>query len=291
MNRTRTSLLQIPRRVPSQSARRRKRVYVTLRVIALGLFVVFFVGPILWMILTSFKETADVVDPSKIFVFSPTLDNFAKAISQQNFGLFAWNSLFVASAATGMSLVIGLPAAYAIARFRMMKSVAGILIARALPGISLLVPWYFIFFNLGLTNGYVALLLAHMFIALPLIVWILWSFFNNLPEELEEAAQVDGLTAIGAFARIAVPLARSGIATAVILSFIFSWNNFMFTLVLADSGATTLPVAVYNFIGYAAVDWGGLMAASLIVTMPIAIITLFTQKYIVSGLTGGATKG
>ncbi|WP_317451818.1 carbohydrate ABC transporter permease [Microbacterium sp. NIBRBAC000506063] len=111
------------------------------------------------------------------------------------------------------------------------------------------------------------------------------------PEELEESAQVDGLTAIGAFFRITLPLSVPGIATATILSFIFSWNNFMFALVLAGQSTKTLPVAIFDFIGYASIDWGALMAASVVVTTPIMLIALFTQRYIVSGLTAGATKG
>jgi multiple sugar transport system permease protein len=117
------------------------------------------------------------------------------------------------------------------------------------------------------------------------------SFFDQLPEELEESAQVDGLTAIGAFFRITLPLSVPGIATATILSFIFSWNNFMFALVLSGQATKTLPVAIFDFIGYASIDWGALMAASVVVTTPIMLIALFTQRYIVTGLTAGATKG
>jgi multiple sugar transport system permease protein len=130
-----------------------------------------------------------------------------------------------------------------------------------------------------------------MFVSLPLILYIMMSFFQQLPEELEESGQVDGLTAIGAFLRISLPLSIPGIATATILSFIFSWNNFMFALVLSGPRTKTLPVAVFDFIGYASIDWGALMAASVVVTTPIMLIALFTQRYIVSGLTAGATKG
>ena len=115
---------------------------------------------------------------------------------------------------------------------------------------------------------------------------------DNCEHVVDAAASlVDGLTPIGAFRRIALPLASGGIATAAILSFIFSWNNFMFALVLAGRNTKTLPVAIFDFVGYASIDWGGLMAAATIVTLPIMIIALFTQKYIVSGLTAGATKG
>ena len=130
-----------------------------------------------------------------------------------------------------------------------------------------------------------------MFVALPLIVYIMMGFFDGLPVELEESGQVDGLTPIGSFWYLMLPLSTPGIATAGILSFIFSWNNFLFALVLSSSSTKTLPVAIYDFIGYASIDWGALMAASTVVTLPIMIMSLFAQKYIVSGLTAGATKG
>jgi multiple sugar transport system permease protein len=130
-----------------------------------------------------------------------------------------------------------------------------------------------------------------MFVALPLIVYIMMGYFDSLPIELEESAQVDGLTPIGAFRRITLPLSTPGMATAAILAFIFSWNNFMFALVLSSAQTKTLPVAIFNFVGYASIDWGGLMAAATVVTVPIMVIALFTQKYIVSGMTAGATKG
>ncbi|MGH3495737.1 MAG: carbohydrate ABC transporter permease, partial [Sciscionella sp.] len=111
------------------------------------------------------------------------------------------------------------------------------------------------------------------------------------PTEMEEAAQIDGLSPIGAFVRIVVPVSKGGIATAGILSFIFSWNNFMFALVLSGANTKTLPVAVFDFVSYASINWGAIMAAAVVMTLPIVVIALFAQKYIVSGLTSGATKG
>ena len=128
-------------------------------------------------------------------------------------------------------------------------------------------------------------------VALPLIVYIMMGFFDGLPVELEESGQVDGLTPIGSFWHLMLPLSVPGMATSAILAFIFSWNNFMFALVLSSSSTKTLPVAIYDFIGYASIDWGALMAASTVVTLPIMLMSLFAQKYIVSGLTAGATKG
>src|SRR5699024_5366747 len=162
---------------------------------------------------------------------------------------------------------------------------------RIIPGISLLVPWYYVFANLGLVGGYGVLILSHMFVLIPISVYIMMSFFDSMPLELEEASLVDGLTPIGAFLRILLPLSVPGIATAGILSFIFSWNNFMFALVLSGANTKTLPVAVFDFVSYASIDWGAIMAATVVMTLPIIVIAVIGQKYIVSGLTAGATKG
>lgn len=277
-------------------ARRRRRPFKwgpVGRAVGLAVIVVLFLGPILWMVLASFKYNVQIYDSSKAIFFEPTLDNYGTVFDPRrgNYLVYIWNSFFIAFMATGLSLVLAVPAAYAMSRFVMNKSATVVLLARIIPGVSLLVPWYYIFAQLKMTGSFVPLILSHMFVSLPLILYIMMSFFDQLPEELEESAQVDGLTPISAFFRITLPLSVPGIATATILSFIFSWNNFMFALVLSGPSTKTLPVAIFDFIGYASIDWGALMAASVVVTTPIMLIALFTQRYIVSGLTAGATKG
>ena len=261
------------------------------RAVALAVVVLALIAPLLWMIAASFKTNVDIYDTGKAFVFSPTVDNYGNVLQQANYVQFIGNSLWVAFAATLFSLILGVPAAYSMSRFSMKKSALVVLMARIIPGVSLLVPWYYVFSNLQMVGGYTVLILSHMFVSLPLIVYIMMGFFDSLPEDLEEAALVDGLTHIGAFRRITLPLSVPGVATAGILSFIFSWNNFMFALVLSGADTKTLPVAIFDFVGYASIDWGGLMAAATVVTLPIMVIALFVQKYIVSGLTAGATKG
>lgn len=261
------------------------------RVIALILVIAGFLLPLLWMVLASLKTSLDITDPGKTLIFSPTMDNYRTVFGQENFLPFIWNSFVIGFGSTALSLILGVPAAYAMSRFDMRRSSALVLMARIIPGVSLLVPWYYVFSNLRLVGNYSALILSHMFVALPLIVWIMMSYFDQMPTELEESAQVDGLTPIGAFLRISLPLAMPGIATASILAFIFSWNNFMFALVLSGESTRTLPVAIFNFIAYANIDWGGLMAAATVITVPIMVLALFMQRYIVAGMTAGATKG
>ena len=130
-----------------------------------------------------------------------------------------------------------------------------------------------------------------MLVALPFIVWIMIPNFEAIPRDLEEAAWIDGCTQHQAFFRISLRLSTPGMITACLLAFIFSWNNFMFSLILAGRDTTTLPVAIFNFVSYAYVDWGGLMAAAVMITLPIVILSLCLQKHIISGLTAGAVKG
>lgn len=278
-----------PGAVPRRPAK--PRGYPIFRVVALIIIVILFLAPLAWMLVASLKTNVDIYDASKTILFTPTLDNYTNVLSRNNYFVFIFNSFWVALCSTVFSLILGIPAAYAMSRFTMHRSALVVLLARIIPGVSLLVPWYFIFANLRMVGGFGVLILSHMFVALPLIVYIMISFFDSLPIDLEEQAQVDGLTPIGAFLRISMPLSVPGIATAGILSFIFSWNNFMFALVLSGANTKTLPVAIFNFVSYASIDWGSLMSAAVVVTVPIMIIALFTQKYIVSGLTAGATKG
>jgi multiple sugar transport system permease protein len=283
--------IETPRPVAIAPRRRKPRAYKVFRVVALTLTVLLFIAPLVWMFIASLKTNVDIYDASKTLFFTPTLDNYDNVLSRNNYFGFIFNSFWVALLSTLFSLLIGVPAAYAMSRFAMHRSALVVLMARIIPGVSLLVPWYFIFANMRMVGGFGVLILSHMFVALPLIVYIMISYFDSTPLELEEQAQVDGLTHIGAFLRITLPLSVPGLATAGILSFIFSWNNFMFALVLSGANTKTLPVAIFNFVSYASIDWGSLMAAAVVVTVPIMVIALFTQKYIVSGLTAGATKG
>lgn len=273
------------------AARQRRRLLTTLRAAGIALLVIILGFPVLWMVLASFKNILAISDPTQTFVFTPTISNYERLFTQNDFTPFIVNSAIIAFFATLIALLVGVPAAYAISRFTMGKSSLLILAARVVPGISLLVPWYFMLAQVGLVGTYPGLILAHLFVTLPLVVWIMSGFFDGLPAELEEAGQVDGLSPVGAFLRVTLPLAIPGIATSALLSVVFSWNNFLFSLVLSGNSTRTLPVALFNFISYSSIDWGGLMAASVATTIPVAIIAILAQRYIVSGLTAGATKG
>jgi multiple sugar transport system permease protein len=243
------------------------------------------------MVLTSLRSQVDNVSRVPVWWFTPTLENYQNVISRNNFLDFTWNSFVIAALSTGVGLVLGLPAAYSIARFKQEGLAIAILIARLTPYITYLVPWYLAFRALGLIDTYLALTLTHLIVGMPLIVWIMISFFEGVPQDLEEAAFVDGATRIGAFMRVILPLSTPGIVAASILAFIFSWNQFLFSLVLSGPNTRPVPVAVFNFISYGQIDFGGLGAAAVLITLPVIVLTLIIQRWIVTGLTMGAVKG
>jgi len=250
-----------------------------------------FVFPFVWMLLASFKTQSQIMSNDQTFVFTPTTDNYVNVFRQYDFLKYIVNSMIVAIVSTLLSLLLGLPAAYSIAKYRMQGLGLVILVARIVPGISFLIPWYIIFSKLKLVDSYVSLVLSHMLVGLPFIVWIMISFFEKLPQEVEEAGAIDGCSPHQVFRRIVLPMSGAGIITSSLLSFIFSWNNFMFSIILAGDKTKTLPIAVFNFMSYAEINWGGLMAAACIITLPVLVIALIAQRYVVSGLSAGAVKG
>ncbi|MGW0686202.1 carbohydrate ABC transporter permease [Streptomyces sp. NPDC002754] len=262
-----------------------------LRAAAIVCVTLVFALPMVWMFAAAFKTNVQVTDPSVGLWFRPTFENVRVVLTEGPILRSMGNSLLVGVVSTALSAVIAVPAAWAVGRFGMHRTGSLILVARIVPAISLLVPWYYLFAQLGLVGSYTILVLSHMFVSVPLILWIMISFFAGLPVELEEAARTDGLSAFGAFRRITLPLAAPGTATACLLAFVFSWNNFMFALVFADDSTQTVPVTLFQFMSYASTDWGGLMAAATLITVPVLIAALFGQKYLVAGLTSGAAKG
>ena len=282
----------------STTSSRRPRRNRTRRVLgnllyALVMFLVvaFLLAPFMWMVLNAFKTPLQIIKLPPELIFQPTLRNFENVFGTQNFMRYIMNSVIIGAGCTLIGLLIGLPAAYSIARFRQNRLAIGILMARMVPGITFLVPLFIIFRTLGMIDTYTSLILAHMLVGLPFIVWVMVPFFESIPRELTEAAVMDGASALRAFVNVVLPLSGPGIVTAAILSFVFSWNNFMFSIVLASSKTRTVPVAIYNFISYAQIDWGGLMAAAVVITLPVLVLAIVTQRYVIRGLTAGAVKG
>lgn len=245
-----------------------------------------------WMITLSLKPQVEAAGyPPSFFRFSVTFKGYMDVFAKNPFLLYTWNSLVVATGSTLLALIVGLPCAYSIAHWRQSGLALSVLVARIIPGISYLIPWYILFRNLKMVDTYQALILTHLVVGLPIVIWVMIGFFEDIPAELREAALIDGCTDYGAFWRVAVPLVKPGVVATGILSFIFSWNNFLFSVILAGRNTRTLPIAVFNMIGYEEINWGPLAAAATMITLPVIILTLIIQRHIVTGLTFGAVKG
>jgi multiple sugar transport system permease protein len=267
-----------------------------LRGIGLALAILLIVSPALsffiWMLSLSLKfEIDNAASPPVLIPDEIAWQNYVDVFSSNRFLLYFRNSLVVTGTATLIALLVGVPAGWAIARLGAVRVAIVILIARMTPGLSFLIPLFLMFQWLGLLGTLMPQIIIHLVLTVPIVVWIMISYFETTPIELEEAAFVDGATRWQVFRHVALPIAKPGITVAAILSVIFSWNNFVFGVVLAGRETRTLPVAVYNMLSYDQIAWGPLAAAAIVVTLPVLLLTIFAQRQIVAGLTAGAVKG
>ena len=246
----------------------------------------------LWMISLSLKfEVDNAAYPPSFIPPRVNWGNYAAVLNSNRFTTYFYNSLIVTGTATLFALLVGVPAGYGLARMRAHKAAGVILIARITPGLSYLIPLFLLFQWLGLLGTLWPQIIIHLVVTVPIVIWIMIGYFETTPIELEQAAVIDGATRWQVFRHVALPIARPGIAVAFILAVIFSWNNFVFGIVLAGRETRTLPVAVYNMISFDQLSWGPLAAAALLVTLPVLVLTVFAQRQIVAGLTAGAVKG
>jgi multiple sugar transport system permease protein len=264
--------------------------------IGLAFAIVVIVSPAIlffvWMLSLSVKyEIDNAAYPPILIPDRFAWKNYVGVFETNNFGLFFRNSVIVTGGATLLALLIGVPAGYGIARLKATKSAVVILIARMTPGLSYLIPLFLLFQWLGLMGTLAPQIITHLVITVPIVIWIMIGYFETTPMELEEAARIDGASRWQVFTHVALPIARPGITVAFILAVIFSWNNFVFGVVLAGRETRTLPVAVYNMLSFEQLSWGPLAAAALIVTLPVLLLTIVAQRQIIAGLTAGAVKG
>jgi ABC-type glycerol-3-phosphate transport system permease component len=261
-----------------------------------AIFVIAAVFPFAWMLISSIKTKQDLFTvPPHWFPTSPTLSNYATVLYDSNIPRYFLNSTIIALGSTVTALMLAIAAAYGFARFRFAgKRVfqAAILVGQLLPTATIIVPLYIALSNLGLLNTYFGLILVYLIITLPLCVWMLIGYFRAIPIDLEEAAIIDGASRITVLLRILLPLSVPGIVAVAVYSFVVTWNEFIFALVFAtDSTVKTLPIGLSEFSAEFNVDWGAVMAASAVMTIPIALLFLAMQNLFVGGLTSGATKG
>ncbi len=261
----------------------------TCTVVALSLF------PFMWFINTSLKTPVEVTAIPPVLIPSGTIESYSSAIVEYNLLHYVKNSVIVAGSATFFTLFIAVFAGYAVARLRLRYKgviMGGLLLVSMFPQISIAGPVWRIMQHLGWLNSYQGLIIPYVALTIPLGVWILASFFKELPTELEDAARIDGCGHFQTLFTIMVPLAAPGVFTAAILVFIYAWNEFFFALlIMTQQKYQTLPVGIALFQGQYTLPWGEIAAASTVATVPLVLLVLLFQRRIVSGLSAGAVKG
>lgn len=263
----------------------------------------FIVFPIAWMILTSFKPADAVMVSPPRFLFTPTLDNYVHAIYDKNFLFYIKNTLFISVASTIIVVITGSLAAYSFARYNVGDGhlLFFILSTKMFPAIAVILPYFLIFrevgktgvgsfFGIGLDQPG-ALIISYTVFNLPFAIWLLVSFFQDIPRELEHSARLDGLTRLKVLAKVVCPLAAPGIAVTGVFTLIFSWNEFLFAYILTRKSASTVTVGVESFFTLQGILWGPVAAAATISVLPMLIFVLAMQRYMVRGLTFGAVRG
>lgn len=258
------------------------------------LIILLFLFPILYIISTAFKPKLFAFTVPPIWFIKPTFENFMLVFQKQGFFQNLSNSLIISIISTVGAILVGAPAAFALSRYNFKgKSnlLFWILSTRMAPAIAVVIPFFMIVRNLGIYDKQVSIIVIYLVFNIPLAVWLLKSFFDGIAKDFEEAAMVDGCTAIGAFFRVVIPLTKPGIATTAIFCFIFSWNEFLMALVLTGIRAKTLPILITGYIQQTSgILWAEMSAASLIIMIPAVIFTFIGQRYLIRGLTFGALK-
>lgn len=260
-----------------------------------GVFLTVWTFPVLWALLTSFKTERDVLAYPPTLIFTPTLANYYEVL----FGATTilpnlMSSLIVAMLATVITMLLAIPAAYALARLNLPARRAGgfyILATQMLPPVGLIIPYYLFLQKIGWLDSYKGMTLTYLTFSLPFAIWLLVSYFEDVPREMEEAALIDRAGRLRAFLHVVLPQIRGGVAVTVIFVFLNAWNEFLFAVVLGGNNVRQVTVAMFNFISVEQTQWARLAAAAIITMMPVILLGLLAQRHIVKGLTVGAVKG
>lgn len=275
-----------------------------LRAVAITLVIIFFMFPILWIFLMSFQTNETILRVPPSIDFTPTLINYQSLITGKlqtaagsleiQFMRNLWNSLLLSTTSVALGLLLGVPAAYAFARlkFRGSEDIAFTLLSfRFAPPLLVLLPLTIYFQQIGLANTYVGLVWVYQLIVLPLILWIVRGYFEDIPADVEYAYRIAGHSWFATFRKIALPLAKPGIAAAGLLAFIFAWNNFIFALVLASADKQPVTVGALAFVTASGIQYGQIAAGIVLSIAPVFALAIYAQRYLVEGLSLGAVKG
>lgn len=274
--------------------------YRILRVLTSGLVyllvilaVILSLAPLVYLLITSFKEPNLTFTLPPVWIFKPTLQNYREVLAGGEFGKYFLNSLIVALTTTAIALLLGGLAAYGFSRFRIRGAFwlrMSALIPQMLPPITIIVPLYVLFNGLKLLDTRWALIISYLTFTIPLALWMMIGFFDDVPIELEEAAMIDGCTRLGALVRVSLPLVAPGLAATAILAFLYCWNEFLYAVILTGREARTLPVTITSFMTNKAILWGRIAASGSMVLAPVLAFALLAQRYLVRGLSRGAIK-
>lgn len=263
----------------------------------------FFFFPIFWMLLTSLKPADAIMVSPPRFLFEPTLENFRHALFEKHFLFYVRNTLIISVISTAIVIVIGSLAAYSFARYNVGDGhlLFFILSTKMMPAIAVILPYFLIFRDLGNTalgdffhiglDRHGALIISYVMFNLPFAIWLLVSFFQDIPRELEHSARLDGLNRLQVLRKVVVPLAAPGIAVTAVFTLIFCWNEFLFAYILTRKFASTVTVGVESFFTLQGILWGPVAAAATISVAPMIVFVLAMQRYMVRGLTFGAVRG
>lgn len=284
------------KRSPGRAKRARRRGLKTFVFGACVVLVLLFsIGPFAWILLTSLKSPAEIDARPPTIIPDLDLTFYRTVFAKHDFTRYILNSAIVAGATTLVSIFVGALAAYPLARIRLRfrRALLGLVLAASMfPQVAIVGGVYRLLMKLGLLNSYPGLILPYTALTLPLAIWILVSFFKEIPPELEDSARVDGCGPLATLWRIFLPVSAPAVFTAAILVFIYAWNEFFFALLITtDPAVQTLPVGIAKFPGEYEVPWGDLAAAAVVATIPLVLLVLALQKRIISGLTAGAVKG
>ncbi|MBP1847593.1 sorbitol/mannitol transport system permease protein [Rhizobium petrolearium] len=255
--------------------------------------VILLIFPIIWMFLTSFKTEIDALSPEASLIFQPTLDNYRTVLARSNYLTFALNSVYTSVAATLLALLVGFPAAYSMAFLPTAKTrqtLLWILSTKMMPPVGVLVPIYILYRDMGLIDSHLGLILLFMFANLPIVVWMLYSFFRDIPRDILEAARIDGAGLWEEFRYVLIPLSGPALASTALLSIILCWNEAFWSINLTTTKAATLAAFIATYSAPQGLFWAKLSAAAVLAIAPVLVMGWIGQRHLVRGLTFGAVK-
>ncbi len=286
-----------PRRSAAVRARRRRAaIGIAARYAVLAATITITVFPLFWLFMTSLRSSADLFAvPVHIFPESVTINQYINIFRQYSLADYVWNTIIVSLVTVVCVTILALPCAYAMARFRLpgQKLILSLLlIMRMIPIVALAIPLFAVFSRLDMLDTVWALILTHTAAKLPVAIWLLMGFIQDLPKEVEESAQVDGASTLRTLVQIVSPMIAPGLGASAVITFLFTWNDFLIALTLTSSkDAQTLPVGLTNFVTQFGIDWGPMAAAGVLMVIPTLVFVWFAQGLLVKGLVTGAVRG